>query len=154
MNKLLYKLLLITLSLLPATAQAASLDEILLMKEPPTGVVIEVIEPGAEALRQKMLQISDATRKIRQVFPELPIAVVSHGAEQFSLTSKNIKKHKSLESNVKQLVSDDVDVHVCGTHASWYGVEPEDYPDYIDVSATGPAQINDYVNTGYVMLDL
>jgi intracellular sulfur oxidation DsrE/DsrF family protein len=154
MNKLLYKLLLITLSILPATTLAASIDDILAMKEAPTGVVVEVIEPGAEALRQKMLKISDATRKIRQVFPELPIAVVSHGAEQFSLTSKNIKKHKSLESNVKQLVSDDVDVHVCGTHASWYGVEPEDYPDYIDVSATGPAQINDYINTGYIMLDL
>jgi intracellular sulfur oxidation DsrE/DsrF family protein len=154
MNKLLYKLLLITLSILPATTLAASIDDILAMKEAPTGVVIEVIEPGAEALRQKMLEISDAARKIRQVFPELPIAVVSHGAEQFSLTSKNIKKHKSLESNVKQLVSDDVDVHVCGTHASWYGVEPEDYPDYIDVSATGPAQINDYINTGYIMLDL
>ena len=154
MNKLLYKLLLITFSLLPATALAESLDEILAMKEAPTGVVIEVNEPGADALRQNMLKISDAARKIRQLFHELPIAVVSHGAEQISLTSKYIKKHKSLESNVKQLVSDDVDLHVCGTHASWYGVEPEDYPDYIDVSATGPAQINDYVNTGYIMLDL
>ena len=32
--------------------------------------------------------------------------------------------------------------------------EPEDYPDYIDVSPAGPAQINDYLKLGYIMLDL
>ena len=54
-----------------------------------------------------------------------------------------------------QLVTDrDVDIHVCGTHAGWFDVLPEDFPDYVDVSATGPAQVNDYRALDYVLIVL
>jgi hypothetical protein len=45
-------------------------------------------------------------------------------------------------------------VHVCGTHAGWYGVTPEDFPDYVDVTTAGPAQINDYEAMGYELIVL
>jgi intracellular sulfur oxidation DsrE/DsrF family protein len=150
-----FKQLILLCSLaLPTTLTAESLDEILALKEPPTGVVIEIIESGATELKALLPQIRNAANEIRQRFPELPIAVVSHGREQFALTSKNITKDAKLQTGVKRLVDTDIDVHVCGTHASWYDVTPEDYPDYINVSETGPAQINDYINVGYIMLDL
>ena len=148
------QLLIMPLALLATLLHAETLDEILAMSEPPVGVVVEVIEPGAAALEQTISVISQAAIKIRQKFPALPVAVVSHGVEQFILTSNSIEQHQSLKSNVQKLVGDDVDLHVCGTHASWRGITPEEYPDYIDVSPAGPAQINDYLNLGYVMLDL
>jgi len=154
---MMHRLLKITLllgMLLPGWLYADSLDEILALKEAPTGVVIEVIKSGAAELEELLPGIQSATGELRKRFPDLPVAVVSHGQEQFALTSKNIKHYNTLETGVKNLVSDDVDVHVCATHASWYDITPEDYPDYIDVSPTGPAQINDYVNLGYIMLDL
>lgn len=140
--------------ILPLQLRAESLDEILALKEAPTGVVIEIIEPGGEELKALLPEVEDATRQLRQKFPDLPVAVVSHGREQFALTSENITRDSELESGVKHLVDTDIDVHVCGTHASWYGITPEAYPDYIDVSATGPAQINDYLKIGYIQLDL
>ncbi|MCW8964767.1 MAG: DsrE family protein [Gammaproteobacteria bacterium] len=152
-----HRLLKITLllgMLLPGWLYADSLDEILALKEAPTGVVIEIVKSGAADLEELLPKIQNATRQLRKRFPDLPVAVVSHGQEQFALTSNNIKNYNKLETGVKNLVSDDVDVHVCATHASWYDITPEDYPDYIDVSPTGPAQINDYVNLGYIMLDL
>ena len=154
MKKLLSGICMLGLFGFSLTASAATLDEILKLDEAPTGVVVEVVEPGAAALEAVLNDVAHASRELRKKFPDLPVAVVSHGVEQFSLTSKNIKQHKTLESGVKKLVADDVDLHVCGTHASWYNITPEEYPDYIDVSATGPAQINDYLNIGYIMLDL
>lgn len=154
MKRILTNLTFTCLALAAFTIQAETLEEILAMDEAPTGVVIEVIEPGAKALDETLTNISSAKDRIRQRFPELPIAVVSHGVEQFFLTTRNIEKNQELKSNVQQLVSNDVDLHVCGTHASWRDVEPEDYPDYIDVSPAGPAQINDYLKLGYIMLDL
>ena len=154
MKRILTNLTFTCLTLAAFAIQAETLEEILAMDEAPTGVVIEVIEPGAKALDETLKNISSAKDRIRQRFPELPIAVVSHGVEQFFLTTRNIEKNQELKSNVQQLVSNDVDLHVCGTHASWRDVEPEDYPDYIDVSPAGPAQINDYLKLGYIMLDL
>ena len=153
MNKTLNIFLLIGL-LISGTVRAESLQVILALPSAPTGVVIDIIESDASDLQRLVPQIQDATRQLRQRFKDLPVAVVSHGREQFALTSKNISKHAGLEDGVKNLVNSDVEVHVCGTHASWYDVTPEDFPDYIDVAAVGPAQVNDYINLGYVLLDL
>ena len=153
MNKI-YKLTLLLAILFSGPLRAESLQEILALPDAPTGVVIDIIESDASDLQRLIPQIQDATRQLRQRFKDLPVAVVSHGREQFALTSKNITKHAGLEDGVKNLVNSDVDVHVCGTHASWYDVTPEDFPDYIDVAAVGPAQVNDYINLGYVLLDL
>jgi intracellular sulfur oxidation DsrE/DsrF family protein len=90
--------------------------------------------------------------QLRKKFPELPVAIVTHGKEQFALTTKNADS--KTHSLVKDLVSDQIEVHVCGTHASWYNVMPEDFPDYVNVSATGPAQINDYEELGYELIVL
>jgi len=154
MMKYLIKILLLTMVLLPIALTAATLDEVLTMPEEPSGVVIEVMESGPDDLEEIIPAVQAAARKLRKKFPDLPVAIVSHGYEQFALTNKNIKDYPRLETGVKDMVDGEIDVHVCGTHASWYGITPEDYPGYIDVSATGPAQINDYLNLGYIKLDL
>lgn len=154
MMKTLVKIIILTTILLPGILPAETLDEILAMSEEPTGIVVEVVESGPDDLEEIIPEIQAATRELRKRFPDLPVAVVSHGYEQFALTKKNIKGYPELETGVKDLVDGEIDVHVCGTHASWYGITPEDYPEYIDVSAVGPAQINDYINIGYIKLDL
>ena len=154
MMKTFVKILILTTILLPGMLSAATLDEILAMSEEPTGIVVEVLESGPDDLEEIIPAIQAAVRQLRKRFPDLPVAVVSHGYEQFALTKKNIKRYPELETGIKDLVDGEIDVHVCGTHASWYGITPEEYPEYINVSATGPAQINDYMNLGYIKLDL
>ena len=58
----------------------------------------------------------------------------------------------SLHQQVESLVADDVPVHVCETHAGWYGVSAEDFPDYVDVAPTGPGQIELYRELDYQLI--
>ena len=113
------------------------------------------IVSGEEGLLEELLPTVYADiKRLRLRFPDISIAIVTHGTEQFDLKKdrqKNSKAHSLVEKLVK---SDEVDVHVCGTHAEWYGVMPEDFPDYVNVSAEGPAQINDYQELGYILIEL
>lgn len=121
-------------------------------KEAPSGVVFELIGDEGYYLVHALEKVKNYTEQLRKKFPKLDIAVVSHGAEQFNLTTSNKTKAKDAHEHVQQLVDSDIPVHVCETHASWRGVTPEDFPDYINVSSTGPAQIRMYQGLGYTLV--
>ena len=137
-----------------ANEETVPIDHILQQKQPPAGIVFEIVSDEDDMLELLLPDIRTAVTRLHRKFPELPIAIVSHGKEQFALTSKNSHSERKTHSLVKALVHDDIDVHVCGTHASWYGVTPEDFPDYIDVTAAGPTQIDDYEEMGYELIVL
>ncbi len=155
MTHLLLRLLALTLVLFSSTVHAKNitLKDILALSAAPSGVVIEIVMPEAEGLRWALPQAQNAVAKLREKFKDLPIAIVTHGNEQFALTQKNQSSHQAEHQIVQSLAKDNqVAVHVCGTHAEWKGVHPEDFPAYVDVAAAGPAQINDYKSLGYIHL--
>ena len=126
------------------------INAILKHSDAPFGVVFEIVESDADALDWAIPQIKSYAKQLRAKFPDIGIAVVTHGKEEFALTKSNSAKHKEVHKIVQSLVKDDqIPVHVCGTHASWYGKKPEDFPDYVDVAPAGPTQIRDYVDMGY-----
>jgi len=129
-----------------------SVDELLARDDAPEGVVFEII--GSEdALPDLIPQVRREITALRDRWPGLEIAVVSHGSEQFALMRGEAAVYTKMHREVQQLVSDeDVPVHVCGTHAEWRGVTAEQFPDYVDVAAAGPAQINDYRALGYELV--
>lgn len=148
-------LLALILTLLSCTLHAKdiSLKEILALPAAPPGVVIEIVTSGAEGLRWALPQAQEAVAQLRAKFRDVPVAIVTHGREQFALTQKKQSTHQAEHQIVQSLTQDkQVAVHVCGTHAGWRGVSPEDFPAYVDVAAAGPAQINDYKALGYVLL--
>lgn len=118
----------------------------------PDGVVFELIGNEGDYLLNALEKVKTYKDQLRKKFPEVDIAVVSHGAEQFNLTRNNQSIAKEAHSQVQRLVAADVPVHICETHASWRGVTPEDFPDYITVSSTGPAQIEQYQQLGYILV--
>ena len=85
-------------------------------------------------------------------FPDIEIAVVAHGSEQFELTKDNDKKQKKSHDLVKRITLDDTPVHICEAHANWRGVKAEEFPDYINVSASGPSQIRQYQELDYILV--
>jgi hypothetical protein len=88
-------------------------------------------------------------------FPELPITVVTHGREQFGLlVAENEGPLAEIHNEAQNLVASQIELHVCGVHASWDGHVPEDFPAYIDVAASGPALINDYRALGFEVVRL
>lgn len=125
-------------------------DWILKEEKPPFGVVFEILESKKSDLTWAIAEVKKYSDQLRKRFPGIGIAVVSHGKEQFGLLKSESENLKEVHSAVKSLVQDDsIPVHVCGTHASWYGKDENDFPDYVAVSPAGPAEIANYEEMGY-----
>jgi len=140
----------------PAGAvEVDTVEALLAAGEAPAGVVFEVVSGDEDALGELLPVLKSDIERLRARYPDLPVAIVSHGTEQFALTRENRKNASELHAITEELITDKaVDVHVCGSHAGWYDIQPEDFPDYVDVAASGPAQINDYRALGYVLIVL
>lgn len=154
-NTLLKTLLIFILSLSFAVVFASDRDDItkiLSQDKTPDGIVFELIGSGGKYLTEALEKIQRYKVELEAKFPKIDIAVVSHGSEQFALTTNNAKKNKKAHDSVKRLLASDVPVYICETHASWRDVSAEDYPDYISIAAQGPAQIKQYQELGYTLV--
>ena len=152
----LLKILIITFTLLSATTVCSNdIESILKDKQAPEGVVFEIVSAEQGILSKLLPTLKQDIIRLRKRFPDIPVAIVTHGTEQFDLTTDNKKTESTAHNLVEELVkSNDVDVHVCGTHAGWFDVMPEDFPDYVNVAPAGPTQINDYQELGYELIVL
>jgi intracellular sulfur oxidation DsrE/DsrF family protein len=152
----LQRLALVALLLIAGAALSDSkIEHLLAAESPPAGVVFEVIEEDEDALDRVLPAANRHAAALRERFPGLPVAVVTHGQEQFGLLSNESSGPlASIHTEARALGDADVDLHVCGAHASWYGHGPEDFPDYVDVSPSGPALLNDYRALGYEIIRL
>lgn len=136
-----------------ALANVAAVEAILTKKNPPPGVVFEIVEGDANALSWAVPQITSYTKRLRERFPKLEIAVVTHGREMFALQTAQRGKNLAVHQAVESLTMDDkVPVHVCETYAGWRGIGAEAFPEYVDVAPAGPAQINNYRALGFVLI--
>ena len=149
--------LFLVFSILANTANAndAKVEQILSSSKTPAGIVFEIASSDSGALKWAIPKIKSYAIRLRKKFPELEIAVVTHGREQFALQKTSSAEYQKVHKEVELLAkSENIPVHVCQTFASWNGVEPEDFPDYVSVSTTGPQQVNDYVDLGYTLIKI
>jgi len=124
------------------------IDSIISAKDRPEGVVFEIVSGDSAAA---LPETKKAIDQLRQRFPELPIAIVTHGQEQFALQTANKNQFQKVHSLTESLVKDSgVNLHVCGTYADWHGVDAEEFARHVNVAPAGPAQINDYIALGYI----
>lgn len=131
------------------------IENVLSLKQAPAGIVFEIVTSSTNSLEWALPQTKKLIKKLRTRFPNIDITIVTHGNEQFALTKKNNKKFKKVHSLTQQLSKENnVQLHVCGTYAEWNDTSAEDFPDYVDVTAAGPATINDYVALGYILIKL
>ena len=145
-------LLLFVATVIQASSSHPVLDRLLSSNEEPDGVVMEVVSWDPNAWQWVAPMISDFRQQLNQRFPGIDIAVVSHGGEQFQLTKTNLAKAPAVYDGLAALSDQGVDFHVCGTHSEWNGVDESAYVDLVDVSPSGPAQINDYKKLGYELI--
>ena len=127
-------------------------EKLLAQSLAPHGVVFEIAEADESALDKLLPVVRESIEKIRARFPETEFAVVSHGKEEFALQAQYQAENAEVHRQVQSLVTNQVPVHVCETHASWYGVSAEDFPDYVNVSPTGPGQIALYQELDYELI--
>ena len=145
-------LLLMLLASLQQALANEDVERILAGNEVPQGIVFEIVEADDMALQELVPIVQSAIQRLRQRFPQTEFAVVSHGREEFALQSQYQGEYAELHQQVQSLVADDVAVHVCETHAGWYGVSAEDFPDYVNVAPTGPGQISLYLELDYELI--
>ena len=129
-----------------------AVEELIARTEAPHGIVFEIVESDEDALESLLPRVRTAIEKIRTRFPATEFAVVSHGREEFALQLQYQDEYAEIHQQVQSLVADDVPVHVCETHAGWYGVSAEDFPDYVNVAPTGPGQVRLYEDLGYELV--
>lgn len=128
------------------------IDALLNRDEAPHGIVFEIVEADEAALSELLPRVREAILRVRQRFPQTEFAVVSHGREEFALQSQYQQEYAELHRQLQSLVAENVPVHVCETHAGWYGVSARDFPDYVNVAPSGPGQIELYRELGYVLV--
>ncbi|MDH5257925.1 MAG: hypothetical protein OEX07_07945, partial [Gammaproteobacteria bacterium] len=79
---------LIVFSVLISSANASHesvVDKILSEKETPGGIVIEIVSRQNQFLDWALPEAQKQAKRIREKFPGLDIAIVTHGREQFAL---------------------------------------------------------------------
>lgn len=131
------------------------IEDILSAKEAPAGIVFEIVTGESNSLEWALPEVQNHIKELRSRFPKLEIAIVTHGSEQFALKEIDEKKYKKVHSLTQQLVQKDhIPLHVCGTYAGWKNITEEEFPDYVDVAASGPATINDYISLGYTLIKI
>lgn len=136
-------------------AQATSpIDTVLQAREAPAGVVFEIATSKSDSLNWALPLVKKYIGQIRQRFPELPIAIVTHGREMFALQKSQATQNAQAQQMTRQLVKQGVQLHVCGTYASRRGVSEEDFPEYVNVAAAGPTQVKDYLAVGYLLVKI
>ena len=149
-------LMLVVALLLATTAQAADhpvITKLLGQDQPPPGVVFEIVTGDPQALRWAVPQVADYARRLRERFPKLEIAVVTHGKEMFALQTDKRAAAPQVHAEIEQLVKDQhIPVHVCETYAAWRGVGAEAFPEYVNVAPEGPTQVKNYMALGYVLI--
>lgn len=138
---------------LPRTGAAETVADVLAMQKAPVGVVFEIVSDDNDRLEQVLPPLRKDIERLREKFPKLDIAVVSHGDEQFALSNDKTEGNKATRYLVQSLVDGDkVTFHVCGTYAQMRGVDAGAFPSYVDVAPHGPSQIRNYVDFGYLKI--
>jgi intracellular sulfur oxidation DsrE/DsrF family protein len=130
------------------------IDPVLQAEHEPAGVVFEIATGKNDSLNWALPQVKTYIEQIRQRYPKLPIAVVTHGREMFALQKSKDGTEVPAQKMTQQLVKDGVALHVCGTYAARKGLSEDDFPEYVNVAAAGPAQINDYIAVGYIRIKI
>jgi intracellular sulfur oxidation DsrE/DsrF family protein len=137
-----------------ADSADVAVERILHGAEAPPGLVFEIAVRDEKGLEWALPRIRDYANRLRERFPQISLAVVSHGREQFALRAGKERQYPKVHADVQQLVREDVPVHICETHAARRGVAPEAFPEYVTVSPAGPTQVRDFQELGYVVVKL
>jgi len=141
--------LLISSGLFAADYRHKEVDRLLASGQKPDGVAFELMAWEDNTWDWASPMIESLTGQLRQKYPTIDIALVSHGAELFDLAlSQNNAEVPSIKI-LESLSDKNIAVHVCGNYASFKGMGVDDFLPFVDVVPSGPAQLEDYIKLGF-----
>ncbi|MBW3696834.1 hypothetical protein EK599_14130 [Vibrio sp. T187] len=149
------QVILSTLALFSAVTYAANqqqVDKILDLNSAPAGVAFEIMEGSQDTLAPLLKEVELYNQQLKEKFPEIKTAVLTHGSEQFALL-KEQPNQQAVEQSLS-LTNNDIEVHVCGTHASWYGKTEDDFLGHVNVAKSAVEQVAEFKALGYEVIRL
>ena len=134
--------------------EQSEIDKIL-TSERPEGILLLVMEQDEEAFKWVLPRVTHYTRQLRKKWKDLTIVVLSHGDEMFALRTEYRALYEKLHQEVLTLVSErDVLFQVCGSYARYSDIAPSEFPDYVDVVPFAPAEIENYRQLEFKIINL
>jgi len=146
--------LLISSGLFGADYRHHEVNRLLAAGQKPDGVVFELMAWEDNTWDWASPMIESLTGQLRQKYPTIDIALVSHGSELFDLASSQNNAEVPSIKLLESLSDQNVAVHVCGNYASFKGMGVDDFLPFVDVVPSGPAQLDDYIKLGFVHMVL
>jgi len=126
-------------------------DKIIALEKAPVGVLFELIgRENGKYLPEGLKKVEAYKIQLEKKFPDIKVAVVTHGSEQFELTKENAVKQSKTHDIVKRITEENVPVHVCSNHAGWRGKTEQDFPSYVLASSGAGSQMKEYQDLGYI----
>ncbi len=152
MIKLFFTWLLILMAYSAQAGKPETVDEILQLEKMPEGVVFRMDGWDYDALQWAVPVIQKDVKRLRQRFPDIKLAMVTHGEEEFALMKRAIRTYPDVHKGVKKLVADDVKVHVCTGHALMNGQSEKGFVDFVDPVPAGADKVAQYMRQGYIYI--
>ncbi|MFP4155785.1 MAG: hypothetical protein ACLFSG_08840, partial [Halothiobacillaceae bacterium] len=79
---------------------AGEIEKLLQSDEPPAGVVFDIEAWDEDALDKHFPWLLEQIPRLQDRYPDLPVAVVTHGREQFQLTRDARAEHRAAQAMV------------------------------------------------------
>ena len=152
--RLLLCCLLLACAPLQADSSNARLVQLLAAGQPPAGVVFEIVAWEDNTWDWAAPMLRDYANRLRDRYPQLALALVSHGAELFDLARQSDLQDDPAIRELGRLNAEGIDIHVCGEYAKWKRLGPQDFLDFVDVAASGSALLADYIELGFERIRL
>lgn len=133
-----------------AASTAEKIDKLLANETPPAGIVFDIDEWDSDALQWAIPLVRGHVDRLRTRFPDLEIAIVSHGDEEFALMRYAEPNFGTVHREVEALVADQVPVHVCAGHAVMSGYNENGFVDYVDKVPAGVETVAEYRRRGFI----
>ncbi|MGD8742057.1 MAG: hypothetical protein PVH46_01410 [Granulosicoccaceae bacterium] len=131
-----------------ADSDVEDIQQILSRDKAPVGVVFEIASTDKDFLTRVLPVISNHASHLRRRFPDIKLAIVSHGLEQFSLTKD--EAGQGIQKKVARLVREhDIPLHVCATFASAHGVDRDAFIAVVNVVQAAATRVDRYEDEGY-----
>lgn len=138
-----------------SASELEDVTRVLERQSAPVGVVFEMVGGDADSLNIALRRTEAYVTKMRKKFPKANYVIVSHGLEQFSLLRQNAADNPELHKRVESLVKDkNIPLHVCGAFAEMNEVDTADFIKSVQVADSGPLQIQEYIEQGYILIEM
>jgi len=145
----------LSLSVSIRAGELETVTNILARESAPVGVVFEMVGGDADSLNIALRRTEAYVTKLRRKFPDANYVIVTHGLEQFSLLEHSKGDFPELHQRVDNMVKEqNIPIHVCGALAEMSGLDTKDFIKSVEVADSGPLQIQEYVEKGYVLVEM